>query len=62
MGYTAQRNFHWILPMRSALFITLLTFLFAACGQTGPLYLPENTPSTAPEDSAVKPVEQGTSP
>jgi len=62
MGYTAQQNFHWILPMRYALFITLLTFLLGACGQTGSLYLPENTPATAPEDSVAKPVKQGTSP
>lgn len=48
--------------MRSALFITLLTLLLVACGQTGSLYLPEDAPATAPANSPTQPTEQGTSP
>lgn len=49
--------------MRSALFITLLTFLLATCGQTGPLYLPESVPATSSADPiTAAPVDQGSSP
>lgn len=48
--------------MRAALFITLLTLLLVACGQTGSLYLPEDAPATAPAKSATQSTKQGTSP
>ncbi|MEZ5538570.1 MAG: lipoprotein [Pseudomonadales bacterium] len=40
---------------------TLLTVFLAACGQTGPLYMPKDDPNAVPAPDAVPPAAEGES-